>query len=101
MTAKQVVIHKQKFAQRHKNKFKNNWKQSANMVVIGNHEKICMETIEMTLGTKERITIRLTKRDLDGLEKLVTDGFFNSRNEAVRTAIRNLIAEKEKENKQL
>ncbi len=55
----------------------------------------------MTLGTKERITIRLTKRDLDGLEKLVTDGFFNSRNEAVRTAIRNLIAEKEKENKQL
>jgi Arc/MetJ-type ribon-helix-helix transcriptional regulator len=60
-----------------------------------------METIEMTLGTKERITIRLTKRDLDGLEKLVTDGFFNSRNEAVRTAIRNLIAEKEKENKQL
>jgi Arc/MetJ-type ribon-helix-helix transcriptional regulator len=47
----------------------------------------------MSQATKERITIRLTKRDHDGLQELVTNGFFNSRNEAVRTAIRNLIAE--------
>lgn len=45
----------------------------------------------MSQATKERITIRLTKRDHDGLQELVTNGFFNSRNEAVRTAIRNLI----------
>ncbi len=64
------------------------------MAAIESHEKTCMESIEMSQATKERITIRLTKRDLDGLQQLVTDGFFNSRNEAVRTAIRNLIAEK-------
>ncbi|MDD2778028.1 MAG: ribbon-helix-helix domain-containing protein [Methanocellales archaeon] len=55
----------------------------------------------MSQASKERITIRLTKRDLDGLQQLVNDGFFNSRNEAVRTAIRNLIAEKDKERKKL
>ncbi len=51
----------------------------------------------MSQATKERITIRLTKRDQDGLKQLVKDGFFNSRNEAVRTAIRNLIAEYRKQ----
>ncbi len=53
----------------------------------------------MSQATKERITIRLTKRDLDELQGLVNQGFFNSRNEAVRAAIRNLIAEKKREGK--
>jgi Arc/MetJ-type ribon-helix-helix transcriptional regulator len=51
-----------------------------------------MENTEMSQGTKERLTVRLTKRDQNGLQKLVDDGFFNSQSEAIRTAIRQLIA---------
>ncbi len=47
----------------------------------------------MSQAQKERITIRLTRRDLNELERLVSLGFFNSRNEAVRAAIRKLIKE--------
>ncbi len=38
----------------------------------------------------ERITIRLTKRYLQNLNSLVEKGEYNSRNEAVRAALRDL-----------
>lgn len=37
---------------------------------------------------RERITIRLTQRYLQLLEELVKRGVYNSRNEAVRAALR-------------
>ena len=37
---------------------------------------------------RERITIRLTKRYLDLLNLLVEKGIYNSRNEAIRDALR-------------
>jgi len=37
---------------------------------------------------KERITIRVTKRYMKILNKLVKDGIYNSRNEAIRDALR-------------
>ncbi|MHA1377363.1 MAG: ribbon-helix-helix domain-containing protein [Candidatus Helarchaeota archaeon] len=39
---------------------------------------------------KERITIRLTKRYLGLLEELVENGIYNSKNEAIRDALRRL-----------
>jgi Arc/MetJ-type ribon-helix-helix transcriptional regulator len=37
---------------------------------------------------RERITIRLTKRYLDLLNTLIDKGVYNSRNEAIRDALR-------------
>lgn len=37
---------------------------------------------------RERITIRLTKRYLDLLNMLIEKGVYNSRNEAIRDALR-------------
>ncbi|MGD6933613.1 MAG: ribbon-helix-helix domain-containing protein [Candidatus Bathyarchaeia archaeon] len=37
---------------------------------------------------RERITIRLTKRYLDLLNTLIEKGVYNSRNEAIRDALR-------------
>jgi len=37
---------------------------------------------------KERITIRLTKRYMDLLDSLIEKGAYNSRNEAIRDALR-------------
>ncbi len=37
---------------------------------------------------RERITIRLTKRYLDLLNALIEKGVYNSRNEAIRDALR-------------
>jgi Arc/MetJ-type ribon-helix-helix transcriptional regulator len=37
---------------------------------------------------RERITIRLTKRYLDLLNNLIDKGVYNSRNEAIRDALR-------------
>jgi len=43
----------------------------------------------MSDGNKrERITIRLTKRYLDLLNMLIEKGVYNSRNEAIRDALR-------------
>jgi Arc/MetJ-type ribon-helix-helix transcriptional regulator len=43
----------------------------------------------MTVENKrERITIRLTKRYLDLLNLLIEKGVYNSRNEAIRDALR-------------
>jgi Arc/MetJ-type ribon-helix-helix transcriptional regulator len=43
----------------------------------------------MSDGNKrERITIRLTKRYLDLLNTLIEKGVYNSRNEAIRDALR-------------
>ena len=43
----------------------------------------------MSNGNKrERITIRLTKRYLDLLNMLIEKGVYNSRNEAIRDALR-------------
>ena len=45
--------------------------------------------IEVADGNKrERITIRLTKRYLDLLNLLIERGVYNSRNEAIRDALR-------------
>jgi hypothetical protein len=45
--------------------------------------------ITMSDGNKrERITIRLTKRYLDLLNQLIDRGVYNSRNEAIRDALR-------------
>lgn len=37
---------------------------------------------------RERITIRLAKRYLDSLNMLIEKGMYNSRNEAIRDALR-------------
>lgn len=45
--------------------------------------------IKVSDGNKrERITIRLTKRYLDLLNMLIEKGVYNSRNEAIRDALR-------------
>jgi len=47
------------------------------------------EETQMSEGNKrERITIRLTKRYLDLLNTLIEKGVYNSRNEAIRDALR-------------
>jgi Arc/MetJ-type ribon-helix-helix transcriptional regulator len=47
------------------------------------------QKVSMSDGNKrERITIRLTKRYLDLLNTLIEKGVYNSRNEAIRDALR-------------
>jgi len=47
-----------------------------------------MVTAEEVKRKRERITIRLTKRHMDFLQELVNRGVYNSRNEAIRAALR-------------
>lgn len=53
---------------------------------------ICTQTVtNMSIfdaNKRERITIRLTKRYLDLLNTLIEKGVYNSRNEAIRDALR-------------
>lgn len=39
----------------------------------------------------QTLQIRLTKKHLEGLKQLVDEGFYSSRNEAVRDSIRRLL----------
>jgi Arc/MetJ-type ribon-helix-helix transcriptional regulator len=53
------------------------------------HNKQNLLVNEVSDGNKrERITIRLTKRYLDLLNTLIDKGVYNSRNEAIRDALR-------------
>lgn len=53
------------------------------------HNKQPVLVNEVSEGNKrERITIRLTKRYLDLLNTLIDKGVYNSRNEAIRDALR-------------
>jgi Arc/MetJ-type ribon-helix-helix transcriptional regulator len=52
-------------------------------------EKVSFGGVKVSDGNKrERITIRLTKRYLDLLNMLIEKGVYNSRNEAIRDALR-------------
>jgi len=44
--------------------------------------------VPMSAKMRERITIRLTLKYLQLLDKLVEDGVYNSRNEAIRDGLR-------------
>ena len=43
---------------------------------------------DRSVSKKERITIRLTKKYMDLLDKLVDKGAYTSKNEAIRAALR-------------
>jgi Arc/MetJ-type ribon-helix-helix transcriptional regulator len=47
-----------------------------------------VEQVSTERNKHERITVRLTKRYLDLLNTLVDKGVYNSRNEAIRDALR-------------
>jgi hypothetical protein len=58
------------------------------VIIVSNREDFDEEA-----GYRERITIRLSARHLRALSRLVEQGHFNSRNEAIRAGIR-LVIEK-------
>lgn len=43
----------------------------------------------------ERVTLRIPEQQIDGVEQLVESGEFPNRSEAIRSAVRELISEKE------
>lgn len=47
----------------------------------------------------ERITVRIPEKQLDDVEELVESGEYPNRSEAIREAVRNMLAEKENNEK--
>ena len=59
-----------------------------NLTNLGSNKRLNGDSLVSDSNKRERITIRLTKRYLDLLNMLIEKGVYNSRNEAIRDALR-------------